>query len=117
MSKLPTEKPYQIPESALQFLNNLADNNNREWFNAHKATFQEEQLHIENFAEGLLEKLSIHDLIETPSGKKVFTVFTETHVFLPTKHPIKRTGAAALNVLRHHAEEDIIFRLSPATAL
>nr|WP_121273563.1 DUF2461 domain-containing protein [Pedobacter schmidteae] len=89
MSNFPTEKSNQIPESALQFLNNLADNNNREWFNAHKATFQEEQLHIENFAEGLLEKLSVHDLIETPSGKKsLYRIYRDTR-FSTDKTPYK----------------------------
>ena len=63
-------QPYTIPASALAFLQALKENNNREWFNAHKTLFLEQQAYIENFAGNLLAALNIHDTIETPSGKK-----------------------------------------------
>jgi uncharacterized protein (TIGR02453 family) len=59
-----------IPGSGFDFLLALKKNNDREWFNAHKSTFQQEQEQIERFAEALLRELNKHDVIETPSGKK-----------------------------------------------
>jgi uncharacterized protein (TIGR02453 family) len=56
--------------SSLNFLEDLKKNNDREWFNVHKAEFQKEQERIEQFIDGLLRQLNQHDVIETPSGKK-----------------------------------------------
>jgi len=59
-----------IPVSTFAFLKKIKNNNNREWFNAHKEEFIQQQTLIENFAEALLQELNKHDVIETPSGKK-----------------------------------------------
>ena len=59
-----------IPASAFDFLQKLRKNNNREWFNEHKDTYQQELQHIEHFAEALLAKMNTHDLLEPPSGKQ-----------------------------------------------
>ena len=45
MAKTKIEKPM-IHKSGFDFLNKLKKNNNRDWFNAHKAEFQEEQERI-----------------------------------------------------------------------
>lgn len=59
-----------FPASALNFLVLLGKNNNREWFAAHKEIYQKELGHVEAFADALLQELNIHDVIETPSGKR-----------------------------------------------
>ena len=59
-----------IPASVFTFLKQLRKNNNREWFNAHKHDFLQQQGFVEVFAEALLSDLNTHDLIETLSGKK-----------------------------------------------
>jgi uncharacterized protein (TIGR02453 family) len=56
--------------SSLNFLEDLKKNNDREWFNVHKAEFQKEQERIEQLVDCLLQLLNLHDVIETPSGKK-----------------------------------------------
>lgn len=87
MAKLHS-KP-QIHSSSLNFLNQISENNNREWFNAHKEEFQKEQGFIEDFAEALLQELNIDDLIETPSGKKsVYRIYRDTR-FSKDKTPYK----------------------------
>lgn len=63
-------KAHTIPASSLDFLEELKKHNDREWFNAHKAEFLIGQEQIEQFADGLLQRLNLHDVIETPSGKK-----------------------------------------------
>lgn len=63
-------KAQTISNSSLNFLEELKKNNDREWFNVHKAEFLVEQGKIEQLADSLLQQLNLHDVIETPSGKK-----------------------------------------------
>ena len=59
-----------IPEATIVFLKNLKENNNKDWFDTNKSEYQKQLESMVSFADGLLEKLSIHDVIETASGKK-----------------------------------------------
>ncbi len=59
-----------IQKSGFNFLQKLKKNNNRDWFNAHKTSYQQELEQVEIFAEALLRELNRHDEIETLSGKK-----------------------------------------------
>lgn len=78
-----------IPVSALNFLEKLKANNNRDWFNAHKEEFVTEQGFIEDYASALLHKLSAHDVIETVSGKKsLYRIYRDTR-FSKDKTPYK----------------------------
>lgn len=78
-----------IQTSSLAFLSLLEKNNEREWFNAHKAAFQKEQILIEAFAQHLLDLMNAHDVIETPSGKKsVYRIYRDTR-FSTDKTPYK----------------------------
>ena len=78
-----------IPSSAIAFLNVLKKNNNREWFNANKDKFLNEQQSIEIFADALLLLLNTHDVIETPSGKKsLYRIYRDTR-FSNNKTPYK----------------------------
>ncbi len=82
------EEPM-IHKSGLDFLNKLKKNNNRDWFNAHKAEFQEEQQLVAIFASALLDNLNAHDLIETPSGKmSLHRIYKDTR-FSKDKTPYK----------------------------
>lgn len=70
MAKNSIKQDSLIPKSSLDFLNLLKKHNDRDWFNAHKDKYIEEQSHIEHFADALLMLLNSHDMIETPTGKK-----------------------------------------------
>lgn len=81
--------PPRIQKSGFNFLNKLKENNNRDWFNIHKPTYQQELALVEAFAEALLAELSAHDVIETPSGKKsLFRIYRDTR-FSNDKTPYK----------------------------
>jgi uncharacterized protein (TIGR02453 family) len=82
-------KANTIPKSSLEFLSTLRENNNREWFNADKATYLEQLAWIESFADLLLARLNIHDLIETPSGKKSLQRIYRDTRFSGDKTPYK----------------------------
>ena len=59
-----------IKKSTFDFLKKLSDNNNRDWFNAHKDQYLQAQANIEMFMDALIAKMNTHDDIETRSGKK-----------------------------------------------
>ncbi|HEY1164906.1 MAG TPA: DUF2461 domain-containing protein [Chitinophaga sp.] len=78
-----------IHPSSFDFLSALKQNNNRDWFNDHKAQYQQELENMERFADALLTQLNTHDLIETPSGKKsLFRIYRDTR-FSNDKTPYK----------------------------
>lgn len=70
MTKSKINHQIIISKSSIDFLNLLKKHNDRDWFNAHKDKYIEEQSHIEQFADSLLMELNSHDVIETVSGKK-----------------------------------------------
>ena len=59
-----------IKKSTFDFLKNLSNNNNRDWFNAHKDRYLQAQANAESFMDALIAKMNTHDEIETPSGKR-----------------------------------------------
>ncbi|MWB93668.1 TIGR02453 family protein [Flavobacterium sp. GA093] len=78
-----------IPESSLDFLIQLKENNNKQWFEAHKPEYLNELKHIEAFADALLEELAKTDVLETPSGKKsVYRIYRDIR-FSKDKTPFK----------------------------
>ncbi|QXU44017.1 DUF2461 domain-containing protein [Pedobacter sp. D749] len=79
----------QIPPSSFEFLRLLKNNNEREWFNDHKADYQKELAYVESFAQDLLDLMNTHDVIETPSGKKsLYRIYRDTR-FSNDKTPYK----------------------------
>jgi len=83
------DKQTYLPKSSMDFLEELKINNNRDWFNANKTRFLEQQAFIEKLADRLLADLQKHDLIETPSGKKsLYRIYRDTR-FSKEKIPFK----------------------------
>ena len=58
-----------IHGSTLEFLKNLARNNNRDWFAAHKAEYQAALENAWQSFDDVIYRLNTHDRIETPSAK------------------------------------------------
>jgi len=82
------QKP-QIQESSIRYLQLLKNNNNRPWFTSHKDMFIQAQHNLEMFADALLAELNLHDLIETPTGKKsLHRIYRDTR-FSADKRPYK----------------------------
>lgn len=78
-----------IPQSSLDFLTQLKENNNKPWFEEHKPEYLNELNHIQNFAEALLKELSKTDVLETQSGKKsVYRIYRDIR-FSKDKTPFK----------------------------
>jgi len=79
-----------IKKDSVDFLRDLSENNNREWFNAHKERYTEAQGNIIAFADALLTELTKHDQIETISGKKsLFRIYRDVR-FSKEKTPYNK---------------------------
>lgn len=72
-------------KSTLDFLKLLKANNNREWFNANKSTFEVEQKKVKGFFNLVMEQLKTTDLIES---LKVFRIYRDVRFSL-NKTPYK----------------------------
>ena len=74
-----------ISKSTLDFLQSLKANNNREWFNANKSTFEAEQKKVKGFYNSVMERLKVADLIE---NVKIFRIYRDVR-FSKDKLPFK----------------------------
>ncbi len=62
--------PFKIEKSTLDFLKRLSKNNDRNWFDQHKAQYLKAQQNVEHFVDQLIARMNTHDEIETTFGKK-----------------------------------------------
>jgi uncharacterized protein (TIGR02453 family) len=102
-----------IPKSSLKFLSLLSKNNNRDWFNAHKHEFEIEQNFIIEFAEALLQKMNVHDVIETVSGKKsLHRIYRDTR-FSKDKTPYKTNWSGGFRRASKQRRGGYYFHIEP----
>lgn len=82
-------KNSPILPSSLSFLNDLAKNNNREWFAENKQTYTDAQANIIAFVDELIQLMSAHDTLENTSAKKsVYRIYNDVR-FSKDKSPYK----------------------------
>ncbi|WP_316820216.1 DUF2461 domain-containing protein [Pedobacter gandavensis] len=106
----------QIQPSNFAFLNKLMDHNDRDWFNAHKAEFLQEQDLVVGFAEALLQDLNTHDVIETPSGSKsVYRIYRDTR-FSKDKTPYKTHWSGSFKRAGKNRRGSYYFHLEPGNS-
>jgi uncharacterized protein (TIGR02453 family) len=76
LSELSVKK--MINKQTFEFLKKLSNNNNRDWFNAHKDEYLAAHENMIVFADELLAEMRKHDKIETESGKKsLFRIYKD----------------------------------------
>ncbi len=76
-------------KKTFDFLKSLDQNNNREWFQVHKADYTASHEEMIAFAERLIAEMSQHDLIQNMSGKKsLFRIYRDVR-FGKDKTPYK----------------------------
>jgi uncharacterized protein (DUF2461 family) len=79
----------KIPASVFDFLKDIKENNNREWFAENKTRYQKQHEFAVSFADSLINKMQTVDSIETPSGKKsIFRIYKDVR-FSKDKSPYK----------------------------
>jgi uncharacterized protein (TIGR02453 family) len=115
MAKQLTAQPG-IRKSGFDFLLALKKNNHRDWFNANKDRYQQEQELIELFAGVLLHELNKHDVIETPSGKKsVHRIYRDIR-FSKDKTPYKTNWSGNFKRATKYRRGGYYFHLEPGNS-
>jgi len=61
-----------ISKTTFNFLKDLKENNNRDWFNEHKPAFQVEQTKAKEFYNALMERLKMYDEIESMKFFRIY---------------------------------------------
>jgi uncharacterized protein (TIGR02453 family) len=109
-------KQAGLQVSGFEFLNKLKENNNREWFNAHKDTYQAELAIVEAFAESLLQALSAHDELETLSGKRsLYRIYRDTR-FSNDKTPYKTHWSGSFKRATKYRRGGYYFHIEPGNS-
>ena len=83
----------QVPKHTFSFLKRLKANNNRDWFEAHKADFKALEKEIKSVGEQITLGLNSHDSIEKT---KLFRVYRDVR-FSKDKTPYKTHFAIAFH--------------------
>lgn len=84
-----------IEKSTLQFLKNLAANNNKPWFAEHKEEYEQSYANMVAFAEELHKSMSAYDHLVAESGKKIlFRIYRDVR-FSKDKTPYKNHFAGS----------------------
>jgi len=77
----PTISPH-----TLDFLRLLTANNNRDWFQAHRATYEDALVNMKDFADELMYRLSEHDVLEK---MRIYRIYRDVR-FSKDKTPYKK---------------------------
>ncbi|AYL99068.1 DUF2461 domain-containing protein [Mucilaginibacter celer] len=105
-----------IQPSNLNFLEQLRENNERNWFNANKPTYLKELANIELFAGELLRLMNVHDVIETPSGKKsLHRIYRDTRFSLD-KTPFKTNWSGGFKRAGKSRRGGYYFHIEPGNS-
>ncbi|WP_299709100.1 DUF2461 domain-containing protein [uncultured Tenacibaculum sp.] len=99
----------QIEQSTFNFLNKLAENNNRDWFADNKSEFDTIQKDVKQFYKAVQEKLEVHDEIEK---HKFFRIYRDVR-FSKDKTPYKTHFAGSFSRNGSHLRGGYYLRLKP----
>jgi uncharacterized protein (TIGR02453 family) len=113
MAKQQSITSSTINASAFQFLTDLKQNNNRDWFANHKEVYQKELSNIEAFANALLQQMNKHDVIETATGKKsLHRIYRDTRFSLD-KTPYKTNWSGSFRRATKYRRGGYYFHIEP----
>jgi uncharacterized protein (TIGR02453 family) len=92
-----------------EFLKQLESNNNRDWFNVHKARFKELESQVKVFYSAVMERMKIHDEIDRV---KLFRIYRDVR-FSKDKTPFKAHFAGSFSRAGAHLRGGYYLRLKP----
>ena len=106
-----------ISKENFKFLKDLSNNNNRDWFNAHKAEYVKQHENTIAFADALLAELNKHDNIETENGKKsLFRIYRDVR-FSKDKSPYKTHWAGGFKRATAQLRGGYYFHIEPGNTM
>ena len=106
-----------ISKANFQFLQDLADNNHREWFNSHKDQYVKHHEEAIAVADALLSRLSEQDQITTASGKKSLMRIYRDVRFSKDKSPYSPRWAGSFGRVKPQLRGGYFFRMMPGQTL
>ncbi|MEO0898238.1 MAG: DUF2461 domain-containing protein [Bacteroidota bacterium] len=98
-----------IHPSILEFLLDVDQNNNREWFAEHKPRYQETHALFKEFAEEVENEVLDHDKVE---NLKVYRIYRDVR-FSKNKLPYKNNYGASLNRVGEYRRGGFYFQVQP----
>jgi uncharacterized protein (TIGR02453 family) len=105
-----------IKIDSLDFLTDLSQNNNRDWFNTNKDRYLAARDNITDFADALLAEMNKHDHIETQSGKKsVFRIYRDVR-FSKDKTPYNNHWSGVFKRATKNRRGGYYFRIEPGNS-
>jgi uncharacterized protein (TIGR02453 family) len=102
-----------LPPSVFSFLEDLKENNHREWFQNNKTRYQEQYNYALQFADELLLRMKQIDTIETISGKKSLFRINKDVRFSKDKSPYKTNIGGALTRATKSLRGGYYFHIEP----
>jgi uncharacterized protein (TIGR02453 family) len=85
-----------IHSATLKFLKQLAENNNRDWFNANKNLYISAHENMSHFVDVLITEMNQHDQLENVSGKKsIYRIYNDVR-FSKDKSPYSNSFSLSL---------------------
>ena len=105
-----------INKDSLNFLKDLGQNNNRDWFNTHKDRYLEAHGNIAAFADALIAEMNKHDHLETVSGKKsMFRIYKDVR-FSKEKTPYNKHWSASFKRATKKLRGGYYLRIEPGNS-
>jgi len=105
-----------IKKDSIQFLEDLSNNNNREWFGKYKDRYDEARGNIIGFADALIIEMNKHDHIETASGKDcLFRIYKDVR-FSKDKTPYNKHWSGILKRATKKLRGGYYFRIEPGNS-
>ncbi len=102
-----------IQQHTLDFLKDLKNNNDRDWFTANKAVYEKAHKNTVAFADALLNEMRKHDNIDTKDGKaSLFRIYKDTR-FSKDKTPYKTHFGIRMSRATAHLRGGYYFHLEP----
>ena len=102
-----------IQPATLKFLKDLAKNNNRDWFNAHKPAYLAAHQNMATFVDALIVEMNKHDELNQTTGKQsLFRIYNDVR-FSKDKSPYKARFAFSLSRSSKLRRGGYYFNLSP----
>lgn len=106
-----------VKKDSLEFLKDLSQNNNREWFNKHKNRYTEAHENIIAFIDALIVEMNKHDHIETKSGKdSIFRIYKDVR-FSKDKTPYNTHWSGSLKRATKKLRGGYYLRIEPGNSM
>ena len=104
-------------KKTIDFLKQLKSNNNRDWFQNNKKTYQESHEEVIQFADSLLERMNEFDKIETASGSKsLFRIYRDIR-FSKDKTPYKTSRSGSFRRAGADRRGGFYFSIEPGNTM